>query len=231
MNNPKYLSIKNLSKDDRPREKLIAHGRSSLSNAEIIGILIGSGSTEKSAVQLSREVLLSVDNDLDRLARLTIHDLMKFKGIGMAKAVTIAAALELGRRKQNANRSDSIQIKSSSDIYNHLRERFLDLNHEEFYIVILNRANKVKSIELISKGGVSGTVVDGKIVFKKALEQIASAIILCHNHPSGNLKPSQSDIDLTKRMKSFGAMIDLPVLDHLIITDLGYYSFADEGLL
>lgn len=230
MINPKSLSIKDLSKDDRPREKLIENGRSTLSTSEIIAILIGSGSSEKSAVELSREILESVENNLDRLARLSIHDLMKFKGIGMAKAVSIAAALELGRRKQNTTRSKDVQIRSSRDIFEYIRERFLDLNHEEFYIVILNRANKVKSIELISKGGISGTIVDGKIVFKKALEQTASAIILCHNHPSGNLTPSRADLELTKKMKSFGNMIDLPVLDHLIITDDGYYSFADEGV-
>lgn len=230
MLNPKYRSIKELSKDDRPREKLIDHGRSSLSNAEIIAILIGSGSTEKSAVQLSREILDFVENDLDKLARLSIYDLMKFKGIGMAKAVSIAAALELGRRKQNSTRSKSVQITASKDVYEHVKERFMDLSHEEFYVVMLNRANKVKSVELISMGGISGTVVDGKIVFKKALEQTASAIILCHNHPSGNLKPSQADMDLTQKLKAFGKMIDLPVLDHLIITDDGYFSFADEGV-
>lgn len=228
---PKYQSLKNLAKDDQPREKLVEHGRSALSNAEILGILIGSGTKEKSAVQVCREILQSVDNDLSRLARLTIHDLMKFKGIGEAKAITIVAALELGRRQQLQIPEESQTIKSSSDIYLHVRERFNNLDHEEFYVVLLNRANKVKSIELISKGGVSGTVVDGKIVFKKALEQTASAVVLCHNHPSGNLKPSRADIELTKNLKRFGAMIDLPILDHLIITDTGYYSFADEGVL
>lgn len=233
MNNPEqgYLSLKNLSKDDQPREKLVEHGRASLSNAEILGILIGSGTTEKSAVQVCREILFSVENDLDRLARLTIHDLMKFRGIGQAKAVTIVAALELGRRKQNQIPSESQIIRCSKDIYLNVKDRFQDLLHEEFYIVLLDRANKVKSIELISKGGISGTVVDGKIVFKKALEQSASSIILCHNHPSGNLQPSRADLDLTKKIKAFGAFIDMPVLDHLIVTDTGYYSFADEGTL
>ena len=233
MPNPKvnYLSLKNLSEDDRPREKLMKHGRSSLSNAEIIGILIGSGTTEKSAVQLSREILMSVDTDLDKLARLSVYDLMKFKGIGVAKAVTIAAALELGRRKQNEVRKNDMMVKSSIDIYKQIKERFQDLNHEEFYIVLLNRANKIKSVELISKGGISGTAVDGKVIFKKALEQSASGVVLCHNHPSGNLQPSRSDIELTKKMKIFGKMIELPILDHLIITDDHYYSFADEGIM
>lgn len=233
MHNPeiKYQSLKNLAKDDQPREKLVEHGRGALSNAEIIGILIGSGTNEKSAVQVCREILLTVDNDLDRLAKLSVHDLTKFRGIGAAKAVTIVAALELGRRQQFQIPYESQTIRSSRDLYLHVRERFNNLNHEEFYIVLLNRANKVKSIELISKGGLSGTVVDGKIIFKKALEQAASAIVLCHNHPSGNLKPSRADIELTKNIKRFGGLIDLPILDHLIITDKEYYSFADEGML
>jgi DNA repair protein RadC len=229
--NKTYLSLKELSKDDQPREKLMEKGRAALSNAEIIGILIGSGTKEKSAVQLCQEILASVGNDLNKLARLSVHDLMKFKGIGMAKAVTIAAALELGRRRDTEEREEYPIIKSSKDVYNHVKYRFEDLDHEEFYIVILNRANKVKSVELISKGGVSGTVVDGKIIFKKALEQTASSIILCHNHPSGNLKPSQADISLTKKVKEFGALIEMPILDHLIVTDVSYYSFADEGIL
>lgn len=226
-----YLSLKNIAKDERPREKLINLGRSALSNAEILGILIGSGTKEKSAIHLCREILQAVNDDLDKLARLSVHDLMKFKGIGMAKAVTIAAALELGRRRQVEEKKEINHIRSSSDVYTHVKGFFQDLDHEEFYIVLLNRANKIKSIELISKGGVSGTTVDGKLVFKKALEQTASGIILCHNHPSGNLKPSNSDIELTKKIANFGAMIEMPVLDHLIITDEAYYSFADEELM
>ncbi len=226
-----YLSLKNLPADDRPREKLIDHGRASLSNAEIIGILIGSGTTEKSAVQLSRDILTTVDNNLDRLARLTIHDLMKFKGIGRAKAVSIAAALELGRRKSNSTGKKSQRMTCSRDIYNHIKDRFEDLAHEEFYIVLLNRSNKIQAIERISVGGISGTAVDGKVIFKKALEQSASGIVLCHNHPSGNLSPSRADIDLTKKMVAFGRMIDMPVIDHLIITDRDYFSFEDESIL
>ncbi len=226
-----YLSLKNLPADDRPREKLIDHGRASLSNAEIIGILIGSGTTEKSAVQLSRDILTTVDNNLDRLARLTIHDLMKFKGIGRAKAVSIAAALELGRRKSNSTGKKSESMTCSRDIYNRIRDRFEDLGHEEFYIVLLNRSNKIQAIERISVGGISGTAVDGKVIFKKALEQSASGIVLCHNHPSGNLSPSRADIDLTKKMVAFGRMIDMPVIDHLIITDKDYFSFEDESIL
>ncbi len=226
-----YLSIKQLSKDDRPREKLIDKGRSSLSNAEILAILIGSGTREKSAVQLCQEILGSVNNDLNRVAKLSIHDLMKFKGIGEAKAITIAAALELGRRKKSDLTNPEANIRSSRDVYDRVRHLFEDLEHEEFYIVLLSRSNKVKSIELISKGGLSGTVADGKLIFKKALEQTASAIILCHNHPSGNLNPSKADLHLTKNLFEFGKYIDMPVLDHLIVTDNSFYSFADEGVL
>lgn len=226
-----YLSLKNLPADDRPREKLMEHGRKSLSNAEIVGILIGSGTREKSAVQLSRDILHTVDNSLDRLARLTVHDLMKFKGIGQAKAVSIAAALELGRRKGKANEKISQSISKSRDIYKHVKDRFEDLGHEEFYAVLLNRSNKVQAIERISVGGISGTSVDGKVIFKKAIEQSASGVVLCHNHPSGNLNPSRADIELTKKLVNFGRMIEMPILDHLIITDKDYFSFADQSIL
>ena len=225
-----YVSIKNLSIDDRPREKLRDKGRSSLSNAEVLAILIGSGTREKSAVQLSREILSSVDNDLSKLARLSVHDLMEFKGGGEAKAITIAAALELGRRKQSSL-SEEVRISCSKDVYDQVKHRFEDLDHEEFYVVLLNRHNKIKSVELISKGGISGTVADGKVIFKTALEQKASAIILCHNHPSGNIKPSNADIQLTGRLKEFGSFIEMPILDHLIFTDRAYFSFADDGML
>lgn len=223
-------TIKQLSPDDRPREKMLLKGHSALSNAEILAILIGSGSRDKSAVQLCQEILGSVDNDLGRLARMTVHDLMKFKGVGEAKAITISAALELGRRKLN-NTTERTRVTSSLQVYEYVRGRFEDLSHEEFYVLLLDRANQVKSVEHISKGGLSGTVADGKVIFKKALEQAASAIILCHNHPSGNLQPSSADIQLTKRMKEFGGFIELPVLDHLIVTDRAYFSFADEGML
>ena len=236
-----FVSIKSLSKDDRPREKLLDKGRTfllspissalaALSNAEILAILIGSGTREKSAVKLCQEILMSVDNDLGKLARLSVHDLMKFKGVGEAKAITIAAALELGRRKLSSLK-ESAKITSSVDVYQQIRHKFEDLDHEEFHVIFLSRSNKVKAVELISKGGMSGTVADGKLIFKKALEQSASAMILCHNHPSGNLQPSNADIQLTGKLKEFGKLIELPVLDHLIITDSAYFSFADEGLL
>lgn len=227
----KHISIKNLSADDRPREKLMQHGYAALSNSEIIGILIGSGTRDKSAVQVCQDILNHVDGDLNKLAKLSVKDLQKFKGIGEAKAISIVAALELGRRRKNTEIAAKTSIKSSADAYNYLNHVFTDLHHEEFHILLLSRANAIKSSALISKGGLSGTVADGKLIFKKALEESASAIILCHNHPSGNLKPSQSDIQLTKKLKEFGNMIDLPVLDHLIFTDNDYFSFADEGLL
>lgn len=222
-------SIKNLAPDDRPREKLNAKGRESLSNAELMAILIGSGSSEQSAIQLCQDILKSVDNDLNKLAKLSVAQLTQFKGIGEAKAISIVSALELGRRRKPEHFDHQKSIKSSKDVFEIMNSKFIDKEHEEFYALLLSRANKVKSIQLISKGGVSGTVADGKIIFKKALEQTASAIILCHNHPSGNLKPSQSDRTLTKKMIEFGRYIEMPVLDHLIITDAGYYSFADEG--
>ncbi|MDX1350483.1 MAG: DNA repair protein RadC [Putridiphycobacter sp.] len=227
----KHISIKNLAADDRPREKLMQHGYTALSNSEILGILIGSGTKDKSAVQVCQDILNHVDGDLNKLAKLTVKDLQKFKGIGEAKAISIVAALELGRRRKSETIKAKPTVKSSKDAFQFLSHRFTDLNHEEFHIILLSRSNTIKNAALISKGGLSGTVADGKLIFKKALEESASAIILCHNHPSGNLKPSQADIQLTKKLKDFGAMIDLPVLDHIIFTDNNYFSFADEGLL
>jgi DNA repair protein RadC len=227
----KYISIKNLSPDDQPREKLLEKGKSALSDAEIIAILIGSGSRSKSAVQLCQEILADVKGDLNALARLSVQDLMRYKGIGEAKAISIAAALELGRRRVPESFNKSEAIKSANDVFKLMKPYFADKEHEEFYALFLNRANKVKAVEPISIGGFSGTVADGKVIFKRALEKSASSMILCHNHPSGNLKPSKADINLTNNLKSFGKMIDMPVLDHLIFTDESYYSFADEGML
>lgn len=226
---PDYISIKHLSEDDRPREKLLNKGRDSLSDAEILAILIGSGTREKSAVELCREILIDSNNNINTLAKKTINDLMKFKGIGEAKAITIAAALELGRRRKSELKENKPSIKSSADAYHYIKHKLEDLFHEEFHVILLNRANKIIKDVLISKGGLSGTVADGKLIFKAAITQSAAAIILVHNHPSGNLTPSQSDKQLTLRMKEFGQMIDLPVLDHLIIGDGDYYSFADEN--
>ncbi len=226
-----FISIKNLSEDDRPREKLLQNGRTSLSNAEILAILIGSGSREKTAIQLCQEILLDANNDINILAKKSVKDLMKYKGIGEAKAISIVAALELGRRRKNEKSSPNPKIDSSKSAYLYIKHLFEDLQHEEFYILVLSRSNEVKSHHLISKGGFDATIADGKLIFKIALENAASSLILCHNHPSGNLSPSKSDIELTNNLKKFGAFINLPILDHLIITDNDYYSFADHSMI
>lgn len=226
-----YLSIKKLATDDRPREKLVQLGRSALSNAEILAILIGSGTREKSAIRLCQEIMASSENNINILAKKSVKDLMQFKGIGEAKAISIVAALELGRRRKTETPEEKPKISSSSIAYRFINHIFEDLNHEEFHIILLNRSNRVIKSILISKGGLSGTIADGKIIFKAAISESASGIILCHNHPSGNLKPSISDIDLTTKLVKFSKLIDLPILDHLILTDLNYYSFADNGIM
>jgi DNA repair protein RadC len=225
-------NIREMSVDDRPREKMVLHGKAALTDAELLAILIGSGSAEMNAIQLAEQILRSVNHDLNELGRKSLKDLQKFKGIGEAKAITIAAAAELGRRRQHADIAVKDVIESSQDAYHQLYRHFEDLTHEEFWILKLNRANKVIGREMISKGGVSGTTVDAKIVFHAALDNNkCSAIILSHNHPSGNLKPSQADLDLTQKLKNAGKLIDISVFDHLIISNMGYLSFADEGLL
>ena len=225
------LNIKTWAEEDRPREKLLLKGKAALSDAELIAILIGSGTAKLTAVDVAKLILAAVGNDLNELARLTVKDLMKNKGIGEAKAISIVSALELGRRRKETAATAKTRITCSTDIYNYIKPQLLDLPHEEFWIILLNRANVVMKKESISSGGVAGTVADPKIIFKKALEQLASSIILVHNHPSGNLKPSTADISLTRKMKEAGQFLDLPVLDHLIFTDNDYYSFADEEIL
>lgn len=225
------LTIKRWAEEDRPREKLLLKGKAALSEAELIAILIGSGNKEQTAVELSQHILNQCENDLNSLARLSVKDLQKFKGIGEAKAISIVAALELGRRRKDSEPSRRLKVTSSKDAFEMIRGDLMDLNHEEFWLVLLKRNNEVLKKEMISRGGVSGTVVDAKIIFKRALEETASGLILAHNHPSGNTKPSQEDINLTKRIKEAGKSLDISVLDHLIITDSSYFSFADEGLL
>lgn len=225
------LSIKSWAEDDRPREKMMQKGRSVLTNAELIGILIGSGTRSESAVDLAKRILASVDNDLNNLGRLSVSDLMKFKGIGEARAITIAAALEIGRRKQSADKHEPKKILSSKDSFDVLYPYLADLNHEQFFVMLLNRGNKIIDVVKISQGGVAGTVADTKLIFKSAIEKLASSIIISHNHPSGNLKPSQADIQLTKNLKQAGTLMEIFVLDHIIIADNAYYSFADEGIL
>jgi len=225
------ITIKAWAEEDRPREKLSNQGRRSLSDAELIAILIGSGNRTESAVELSKRILYSCKNDLNQLARLSVSDLSRFKGIGEAKAISIVAALELGRRRKETVSADRVQVSTSIDVYDAVVSRFRDLNHEEFWIIVLNRANKITSSHLVSKGGQAGTIADPKIIFNIALENHAASLILAHNHPSGNLKPSQADLELTRKLRSAGKFLDIPVLDHLIITDQGFLSFADEGIL
>jgi len=225
------ISIKAWAEEDRPREKLISQGRRALSDAELIAILIGSGSRDESAVKLSKRILHHYDNDLQRLGKVSVAELSKFKGIGEAKAISIIAALELGRRRGDTEIKAPEIVNGSRSVYNVLRRHLVDLNHEEFWILLLSRNCKIIAKELISKGGLSGTVADPKIIFHIALQHQASSIIMAHNHPSGNLKPSQQDIDLTRKIHQAGRILDIGVLDHLIITDGGYFSFADEELL
>ncbi|MEP0984801.1 DNA repair protein RadC [Ekhidna sp.] len=225
------LTIKRWAEEDRPREKLLLKGKAALSDAELIAILIGSGNKDQTAVELSQHILKSCGNNLANLARLSIQDLQKFKGIGEAKAITIAAALEIGRRRKETEPEQRTKITSSKDAFHLLNENMMDLNHEEFWIIFLKRNNEVIKKEMLSRGGMSGTVVDAKIIYKRALEEAASGLILAHNHPSGNLKPSQEDITLTKKLKDAGKSLDISVLDHLILTDADYFSFADQGLL
>lgn len=225
------LSIKSLAEDDRPREKLHLKGRTALSDAELIAILIGSGTRKKSAVELGQEILNSVDNNLYKLGQLSIADLEKFNGIGSAKAISLISALELGRRRKDSDKKPLKKINSSLEAYSYLKSYFEDLEHEEFRILGLSRNNRIIKSELVSKGGRSGTIADGKIIFKSLIEMKASACILSHNHPSGNLKPSQQDVDITKRFLEFSKLVDLRILDHLIITDNGYTSLMDSGYI
>lgn len=225
------LGIKSWAEEDRPREKLMEKGRHVLTEAELIAILIGSGSKDETAVELSKRILASVGNNLNDLGKLSISELIKFKGIGEAKAISVMAALELGRRRKETDLVKRDKISTSKDVYDIMKPILLDLPHEEFWLLILNRANLVIKKELISRGGVSGTVVDTKIIFKAAVENYACSIIICHNHPSGNLKPSEADIRITKNIKDAGKLMEIPLLDHLIITENGFYSFADEGMI
>ncbi|EAY29275.1 DNA repair protein RadC [Microscilla marina ATCC 23134] len=228
---PGRLQITRWAEEDRPREKLLLKGKHSLSDAELIAILIGSGTVSVSAVDLAKQILNSVGNNLNDLAKLSIKDLKKFKGIGEAKAISIISALELGRRRKESEPSRKPRITSSKNVYDLIAPHLMDLGHEEFWAVMLNKSNVVIKKEQISSGGVSGTIADPKVIFKKAIEALASSIIVVHNHPSGNLQPSQADIGLTRKLAEAGKMLDIPVLDHMIFTDYNYYSFADEGMM
>ena len=231
MNKNHLNTIKCWAEDDRPREKLAFQGARNLSTAELMAILISSGNREETAVQLCQRIMQACHNDLRVLSRMSVNDLKKFKGIGEAKAVSLIAALELGKRRQSALPRKKVQVRTSADAYEYLRPVLSDLPHEEFWLLLLNRANKIMESERISIGGVSGTVADLKVIFKRSIDRLASSIILAHNHPSGNLRPSQADKNLTKKVVAGGKLLDIAVLDHLIITDEGYFSFADEHLL
>ncbi len=225
------LTIKQWNEDDRPREKLITKGKIALSDAELVAILIGSGNREDSAVGLSKKILLSIKNNLNELGKLTVEDLIKFKGIGEAKAISIITALELGRRRRLEEALEKPKITSSKSVFDVMQPIIGELQHEEFWIIYLNNANKIQLKMQMSKGGITGTLVDTRLVFKKAIELTSTGIVLCHNHPSGTLKPSTSDINLTKKIKNGGDVLDIKILDHVIITENSYYSFADENML
>lgn len=225
------FSIKNWNEDDRPREKLLLKGKTALSDAELIAILISSGSKNESAVSLSQRILASAANNLNALGKLSIPDLMEFKGIGKAKAITIAAAMELGRRRRTEEALEFKKITASKTVFDFFQPIIGELPHEEFWILYLNNSNKVIKSAQLSKGGITGTVVDVRLAFKEALKNGAVGIILAHNHPSGTLKPSQADIQLTKKLKTAGDSLDIKVLDHLIITEKAYFSFADDNML
>jgi DNA repair protein RadC len=230
MQTHKY-SIKDWAKDDRPREKLLSKGAEALSDSELLAILINNGSKEKSAVELAKEILKLGKDNLVELGKLNLKDLMKIKGIGEAKAITIAAALELGRRRQGAAVLNKAVLRQSGDIARYLQTILKDYQHEVFAVLFLNQANKVNHFEIISEGGITGTVADPRIILKKALAENAVNIILCHNHPSGSLKPSRADEELTQKIKEAAKYLDITVMDHIIVSEAGYYSFADEGLL
>ncbi|HLW33192.1 MAG TPA: DNA repair protein RadC [Aequorivita sp.] len=226
-----YFSIKQWNEDDRPREKLLSKGRGALSDAELIAILIGSGSRNESAVSLSQRILASAENNLVALGKLSVSELMHFKGIGHAKAITIVAAMELGRRRRASEAVEKMKIISSHSVFEYMQPIIGELPHEEFWIVYLNNSNRIIKGGQLSKGGITGTIVDVRLVFKEALQLGAVGVILAHNHPSGTLKPSQADIQLTKKLKTAGESLDIKVLDHLIITEKAYFSFADENML
>jgi len=225
------LKIKDWAVEDRPREKLLKKGIISLSDAEIIAILLGSGTRNESAVDLSKKVLKSASNNLNELGKLGIPDLTKLKGIGEAKAITIMAALELGRRRKVSEIINKKKITCSNDVFELFQPIIGDLPHEEFWILLLNRSNGIIEKFKISQGGVSGTVIDVKIILKSAIEKLASSIILCHNHPSGNRNPSTADDSITQKLKTGADLIDIAILDHIVVADTKYYSYADEGKL
>lgn len=225
------VSIKHWHTDDQPRCKLLQMGVEALTDAELLSILINSGTREKTAVDVSKSLLNEVGNNLSELAKKSCFDLMRIEGIGESKATLLIAALELGRRRHASKATDLPTVKSSSDVAEFLKTMLQDYNHEVFGVLFLNRANRIMRFEIVSKGGISGTVCDPRIVLRLAIDHQASAIILTHNHPSGNLKPSRADEELTSKIKSAASFLDVKVLDHIIVSQEGVYSFADDGIL
>jgi DNA repair protein RadC len=226
------MSIKQWAVEDRPREKMIQKGLAALTDAELLAIIIGSGTKKETAVELSRRILSEAGNNISMLGKMSVTDFVsKFKGIGQAKAVSIVAALELGKRRKMQDISQLDKITSSRDVFDMFHPILVDLPYEEFWVLYLNRSNKVLEKRRISQGGITGTVIDPRIIFKAGVELRASGVILCHNHPSGNLKPSDQDIAITRKLKQGGEVLDISVLDHLIVTESGYYSMSDEGIV
>ena len=224
------LSIKDWALEDRPREKLIAKGLQSLSDAELIAILISSGNREETAVELAKRILKNVDNNLNLLGKQNLSDLQKFKGIGEAKAISIVAAMELGRRRKLSDIIEKKAIRTSKDVFEFFHPILADLPHEEFWVLFLNQSNKVIDKYRASHGGITSTTIDVRLIMKTAIEKLATSMILCHNHPSGSLIPSKSDIEITQKLREAGKVMDIKVLDHVIVTDESFYSFGDEGI-
>jgi DNA repair protein RadC len=231
INSTQPLGIKQLAEDDRPREKMLSQGAAALSAAELLAILIGSGNKKSSALQLGHELFNNANQNLTELSRMSLAELTSIHGIGSAKAIILNAALELGRRKRDEDARKITKITCSKDAYQYFEPFMEDYRHEEFWVLLLNRNNIVLGKKRVSIGGVAGTVVDPKVIFKLALEQLASSIILCHNHPSGNLQPSQQDIDITKKLREGARFLDISISDHIIIGLKSYFSFADHGLV
>ena len=231
MNTYDSMALSTWAVEERPREKVMARGVQYLSDAELLAILLGSGTRHRTAVELARVILKNAGNNLNLLGRMGIEELVRIKGVGPAKAITILAALELGRRRSGAQAPEKIPVKSSQTVYRLFHPLMGDLEHEEFWLLMLNRANRVIGRYKVSQGGLSGTVIDTRIILKKALDNLASSIIVCHNHPSGNKQPSDADVKITEKLRKAAEMLEIKLLDHVIIADKSYFSFADEGLI
>jgi DNA repair protein RadC len=231
MNRYNSLALSTWAVEERPREKVLANGVQYLSDAELLAILLGSGTKNMTVVELARQILKDAGNNLQLLGRMGIEELLRIKGVGPAKAITVLAALELGRRRSGLQHPEKIPVKSSETVYRLFLPLLGDLEHEEFWLLMLNRANRVLGRYKVSQGGLSGTVIDTRIILKKALDNLASSIIVCHNHPSGNKQPSDADVKITEKLKKAAEMLEIKLLDHVIIADKSYFSFADEGLI